>query len=928
MTAHEAPSLQDDVVSSNPLIASKMTLRPDFLGELDESRLIGRFRDDFTDGDKLTLQNFMVQKFDLELLEVLRDTPEVQSAIERHERMRTQVDMLCLDIAVLRERESTLVARLLKLLSPKGLVCIESHDKAGGIDADLLPAGRFESVMVSPGFSVFAQIEGERSPRSVRYQIDLFRRKRHVEHKRRARLAAGPKMPEVAVFVLTYKHEAFIAECLRSVMMQRGHFTMRVLIIDDASPDNTAKVARSVIAENQDDRIKIELRVNPKNVGASANWGPALRWAEGADYVAPCAGDDFWSAEYRIQEHIDFLRRWPNAIMSFDSTATSSDASRHQGGVVVAEENLTGSNIIEDDPVGRLSSTFYRGEMAEILPLESLLQTSDNNDIWTFNIYCGQFGFIGRLNKALTSSYTDRATTRRNSPWNTSRAINIIAAVAERNALFDFGYRDEFRRVNEFCYSVLGNSLSYCDGNSKKIDLIVLDDTFPTPKNGFRYLEFTSYLQEFPSSLILSTGAATSLVDPTPHDSLILNYQRKYPDLGNRVTAKTGKFPLHLAKLIYIMFLHNTYAMLPEIEEAGVQFIFTLYPGGGFALNNPDVDRQLMRVFGSPFFQKVIVTQQVIYEYLVRKELCPAEKIKVIYGGVMPEIPDGHSLPKRRWGYEKAHLDICFMAHKYTRHGEDKGYDVFVEAAKILRQSHDDIYFHVAGGFDQHVIDVSSLGDRIKFHGSLGPDQIDGFFKDMDIIVSPNISGKIYSGSTDGFPTGCCVEAGMRGTAIFATDEFNSAKSCYADGEDIILVKYDVRDIVDKIEQYHANPSALKAVGERGIKTVRDVHRLEAQMTPRFNLLREAIRKPAPAGEALTLRVKIAALTSELAQRDEQLIAKPTKKRKTKLLLRGLRRFLTGRSNLTTRQASEVFRSAGLKGLRRALREVGAETRR
>ncbi len=85
--------------------------------------------------------------------------------------------------------------------------------------------------------------------------------------------------------MLTYKHEAFIAECLRSVMKQRGHFTMRVLIIDDASPDNTAQVARSVIAKNHDDRIKIELRVNPRNVGASANWGPALRWAEGADYV-------------------------------------------------------------------------------------------------------------------------------------------------------------------------------------------------------------------------------------------------------------------------------------------------------------------------------------------------------------------------------------------------------------------------------------------------------------------------------------------------------------------------------------------------------------------------------------------------------------------------------------------------------------------
>ncbi|MBN9601532.1 MAG: FkbM family methyltransferase [Afipia felis] len=76
-----------------------------------------------------------------------------------------------------------------------------------------------------------------------------------------------------------------------------------------------------------------------------------------------------------------------------------------------------------------------------------------------------------------------------------------------------------------------------------------------------------------------------------------------------------------------------------------------------------------------------------------------------------------------------------------------------------------------------------------------------------------------------------------------------------------------------------------------------------------------------PATEVMALRVKIAEMTSELAQRDKQLVAPTTKKRKMKLLLRGLGRLLTGRSNMTARQAHQVFRSAGLKGLRRALRE-------
>ena len=111
----------------------------------------------------------------------------------------------------------------------------------------------------------------------MRYQIDLFRRQRYVARKRLARLAAKPKTPEVAVFVLTYKHEAFIAGCLRSVMMQRGHFTMRVLIIDDASPDKTSEVVRSVIAENHDDRIKIELRGQPPERRGKRQLGGGLK---------------------------------------------------------------------------------------------------------------------------------------------------------------------------------------------------------------------------------------------------------------------------------------------------------------------------------------------------------------------------------------------------------------------------------------------------------------------------------------------------------------------------------------------------------------------------------------------------------------------------------------------------------------------------
>src|SRR5262249_23606938 len=113
-TAIEMLSLQSEATPSNGVTASKAALRPNFFGDIEESRLIGLFRDDLTDGARLALQSFIVQEFDLKQLEVLRGAAEASAIVERHECLNTQVDLLCLDLAVLRECESALVARLLK----------------------------------------------------------------------------------------------------------------------------------------------------------------------------------------------------------------------------------------------------------------------------------------------------------------------------------------------------------------------------------------------------------------------------------------------------------------------------------------------------------------------------------------------------------------------------------------------------------------------------------------------------------------------------------------------------------------------------------------------------------------------------------------------------------------------------------------------
>lgn len=815
-------------------------------GKADESRRIEFFRDDhLSDGDKLTLLNFLMREFGLKQPVVLRGGGSAVARtflIEQYVRQHAKIDLLYLDTDALRDCEPFQIAQLWDLLSRQGVICIESSDVADSIDAGMLPAGVFEAVLTSPGFSIFARVDGARPLRSMRYQVDLFHRKLCFERKRRLKRAAGTEIPDVAVIVLTYKHEGYIAACLHSVFRQRGQFRMRVVIIDDASPDGTAQVVRSVIMENRDDHLEIDFHANAQNVGVVANLATAISQAAGCDYLTFCEGDDFWTSENRIEKHIGFLAEHPQCALSFNSIELSDadGASRKlfEEHEKLASTELEGSELANNNFIGNFTACFYRGELIDFIsPQIFEMYTVD----WFFNLYCSQFGKIGHLKEVL-SVYRQHADGEWSSRRTLDKALDLLKLIGQYDKFLDYQYDQAFQRYTNSIYGTIDHAYS---GKEGRLDLLVIDDVFPASRSGFRYVEFSAYLREFQNSLVLASGKTMHLVEDASISEVIRRYRRNHPEINNRVMWHGGGFPLRLANLVYVNFLSNAYTLLPEIEAVRVPFVFTLYPGAGFVLNDQDCDRKLKRIFDSPTFQKVIVTQQLTYDYIVHRGLCPAEKVKMIFGVVMPELPEGRPLlAKRRWGGGKKHLDICFMAHRYAPRGEDKGYDVFVNVASILRQRHDDIYFHVVGPFDRRVIDVSSFIDRIKFHGSLNPDEFDCFFQEMDLIMSPNISGKISPGSFDGFPTASCIEAGLRGVAIFAVDEFNSAKGHFADGKDIVLINYDLAHIVDQVERYYADPEALKAVGERAIPRIRELYSLEAQMGPRIELLREVIRNP------------------------------------------------------------------------------------
>lgn len=373
-------------------------------------------------------------------------------------------------------------------------------------------------------------------------------------------------------------------------------------------------------------------------------------------------------------------------------------------------------------------------------------------------------------------------------------------------------------------------------------ELVIIDDVFPHPVSGFRYQEFLSYLKHFSSIKVLTTGSHVHVLGNKTVHELVIDFRRNFPQIGGNLEVFSS-FDNINCKLFYFVFLQNAAFFVELAERRRIPFVFTLYPGGSFGLDNASSDQLLKRVIDSPCFRKVIVTQQVTYNYLIDKNFCKPEQIEYIFGVVTPlDKVEREFVDKKYYKIDKNNLDICFVAHKYTDYGQDKGYDVFVDVAKQLVRMHSNIHFHVVGNFDEKVIDISEIKDNITFYGIQLPNWFDGFYKDKDIILSPNIPYRIYAGSFDGFPTASCTDAGLCKTAIFCTDPLDLNNSHFKDNEQIVIIKGIALNIIDKIEYYYNNPLDLKDICENGYKAIKDLYSFDNQIAPRIRLLKANIQ--------------------------------------------------------------------------------------
>ncbi len=124
--------------------------------------------------------------------------------------------------------------------------------------------------------------------------------------------------PLVSFVVLSYNYARYIGETIRSILEQEGDHDFEIIVVDDASTDNS----REVIAAFRDPRIRYFQ--HEKNLGHAATVTDGLREARGR-YVARIDSDDRYRPAF-LNETVPILEQHDGVGLVYGDAAIIDDA--------------------------------------------------------------------------------------------------------------------------------------------------------------------------------------------------------------------------------------------------------------------------------------------------------------------------------------------------------------------------------------------------------------------------------------------------------------------------------------------------------------------------------------------------------------------------------------------------------------------------
>jgi glycosyltransferase involved in cell wall biosynthesis len=168
--------------------------------------------------------------------------------------------------------------------------------------------------------------------------------------------------PLVSIITPTYNHEAFISQCIESVLAQT-YSNWEQIIIDDGSTDKTADIARRY----DDPRIRYFHQDNAGIEALAHTYNRALDLSRG-ELVAILEGDDCWPAEKLSSLVPAFLD--DKVILAYGAVADIAASGRWRGrlGRSVRKRMGLSKDVLCNDPIGSATGYMLRADGVDLVP--------------------------------------------------------------------------------------------------------------------------------------------------------------------------------------------------------------------------------------------------------------------------------------------------------------------------------------------------------------------------------------------------------------------------------------------------------------------------------------------------------------------------------------------------------------------------------
>ncbi len=102
----------------------------------------------------------------------------------------------------------------------------------------------------------------------------------------------------ISVIVCTYNQQDTISRTIESILSQKCHLPIEIVIGEDCSTDDTLAICHRYQKLHPD---TIRILANKPNKGLVKNYFDCIRACRGK-YIADCAGDDFWIDDLKLEQ--------------------------------------------------------------------------------------------------------------------------------------------------------------------------------------------------------------------------------------------------------------------------------------------------------------------------------------------------------------------------------------------------------------------------------------------------------------------------------------------------------------------------------------------------------------------------------------------------------------------------------------------------